>query len=125
MDDMQIKRSVVMVIQLARPSRRAPSTSPHCPVRERPYSEAKQDYEKQLIELTDWISRARHYAQAIGMAALPISSATLNSKRLVRSYAAKLPVPDFRRSRARHPQCRRILRQTKMKMILAGWRRGL
>src|SRR5205823_2128749 len=34
--------------------------------KEKPYSDAKQEYDKQLNELTDLIDRARHYAQAIG-----------------------------------------------------------
>src|SRR4029077_6576517 len=33
--------------------------------KEKPYSEAKTEYDKQVNELTDWISRARHYAQAM------------------------------------------------------------
>src|SRR5256885_14698178 len=33
--------------------------------KEKPYSEAKQEYDKQVNEITDWIERARHYAQAM------------------------------------------------------------
>ncbi|MGA8103520.1 MAG: hypothetical protein WB869_15275, partial [Candidatus Acidiferrales bacterium] len=31
----------------------------------KPYSEAKEGYDKQLNELSDWLDRARHYAQAV------------------------------------------------------------
>src|SRR5207302_8014285 len=34
--------------------------------KEKPYADAKQEYEKQVTELTEWVERGRHYAQAIG-----------------------------------------------------------
>jgi len=33
--------------------------------KEKPFSEAKQEYEKRVNEITDWLERARHYAQAL------------------------------------------------------------
>lgn len=33
--------------------------------KEKPFTEAKQEYEKQVNELTDWLVRARHYSQAM------------------------------------------------------------
>ena len=33
--------------------------------KEKPYSEAKQEYEKRVNEITDWLDRARHYSQAL------------------------------------------------------------
>jgi imidazolonepropionase-like amidohydrolase len=33
--------------------------------KEKPYTEAKQEYDKQVSELTEWLERARHYAQAM------------------------------------------------------------
>jgi imidazolonepropionase-like amidohydrolase len=65
MDEMQIKRSVAMVLNW-------PKIETHTfdlatfTRKEKPYTEAKQEYERQVNELTDWIDRARHYAQAIG-----------------------------------------------------------
>src|SRR5438105_10219200 len=65
MDDMQINRSVAMLLNWpqiqTRPFDLATFTR-----KEKPYGDAKQEYDKQLNELTDLIDRARHYAQAIG-----------------------------------------------------------
>jgi len=33
--------------------------------KEKPYSDAKQEYDKQVNEITDWLERARHYAQVM------------------------------------------------------------
>ena len=33
--------------------------------KEKPYSDAKQEYDKQVNEITDWLERARHYAQVV------------------------------------------------------------
>ena len=33
--------------------------------KEKPFSEAKQEYDKQVNEITDWVERARHYAQVM------------------------------------------------------------
>ena len=65
MDEMQIKRSVAMVLNW-------PEIETHTfdfatfSRKDKPYTDAKQEYEKQVNELTEWIGRARHYAQAAG-----------------------------------------------------------
>lgn len=61
-DGMLIKKSVAMVLNWPQIETQtldffAPST------KEKPFSEAKQEYEKQVNELSDWLERARHYAQ--------------------------------------------------------------
>src|SRR5438132_3542511 len=33
--------------------------------KEKSYTEAKQEYDRQVNEITDWLERARHYPQAI------------------------------------------------------------
>lgn len=65
MNDMQLKRSVAMVLNWPTIQTRTFDFATFSR-KERPYPEAKQEYEKQVNELTDWIERARHYAQAIG-----------------------------------------------------------
>ena len=62
---MQIKRSVAMVLNWPEIQTRTFDFATFSR-KEKPYADAKQEYEKQVNELTDWIDRARHYAQAIG-----------------------------------------------------------
>ena len=65
MEDMQIKRSVAMVLNWPQIQTRTFDFATFSR-KEKPYADAKLEYEKQVSELTDWIERARHYAQAIG-----------------------------------------------------------
>ena len=65
MDDMQIKRSVAMVLNFPQIQTRTFDFATFSR-KEKPYADAKQEYEKQMTELTEWIERGRHYAQAIG-----------------------------------------------------------
>jgi imidazolonepropionase-like amidohydrolase len=64
-NEMLIKRSVAMV--LTWPTIQTASFDVATFSRkDKPFTEAKQDYEKQVNELTDYLDRARHYAQAMG-----------------------------------------------------------
>src|SRR5260370_20466474 len=65
MEDMQIKRSVAMVLNWPQIQTRTFDFATFTR-KEKPYADAKQEYDKQVNELTDWMDRARHYAQAIG-----------------------------------------------------------
>src|SRR6202795_31560 len=64
-NDMLIKKSVAMVISWPVIETRTFDFATFSR-KEKPFTEAKQDYEKQVNELTDYIERARHYAQAMG-----------------------------------------------------------
>jgi imidazolonepropionase-like amidohydrolase len=88
--------------------------------KERPYSEAKQDYEKQLDELTDWISRARHYAQAIGHGGPSDFERDVKLEALAPIVRGQLPVLVFA-DRARDIRgAVEFCDKQKLKMILAG-----
>jgi len=66
-DDMQLKRSVAMVVNCPEIQTKKRFDFATFSRKEKPYPEAKQEYDKQVTELTDWIGeRARHYAQAMG-----------------------------------------------------------
>jgi imidazolonepropionase-like amidohydrolase len=64
-DEMQLKRSVAMVLNWPEIQTRTFDFATFSR-KEKPYADAKQEYDKQVNELTDYIDRARHYAQAIG-----------------------------------------------------------
>ncbi len=65
MDEMQLKRSIAMVLNWPQIETRTFDFATF-QRKEKPYADAKEEYEKQVNELTEWIDRARHYAQAIG-----------------------------------------------------------
>lgn len=63
-DDMLIKKSAAMVLNWPE-IETASFDFTTFSRKEKPFSEAKQEYDKQVGELTEWIERARHYAQAM------------------------------------------------------------
>jgi imidazolonepropionase-like amidohydrolase len=65
MDEMQLKRNVAMALNWPEIQTRTFDFATFSR-KEKPYADAKQEYDKQVNELTDYIDRARHYAQAIG-----------------------------------------------------------
>jgi len=119
MDDMQIKRSVVMVINFPTIQTRSFDFTTFSR-KERPYAEAKQEYEKQLNELTDWIDRARHYAQAIGHGGPSDFERDVKLEALAPVVRGQLPVLVFA-DRARDIRnAIEFCDKQKLKMILAG-----
>jgi imidazolonepropionase-like amidohydrolase len=63
-DDLMIKKSVAMSINWPSFETRTFDFVTFT-IRERPFSEVKQAYEKRINELTEWLDRTRHYAQAM------------------------------------------------------------
>jgi imidazolonepropionase-like amidohydrolase len=63
--------------------------------KEKPYSEAKQEYEKQVNELTDWLERARHYAQAMEKGSAAKYDRDVKLEALVPVVRGELPVLMF------------------------------
>jgi imidazolonepropionase-like amidohydrolase len=119
MDDMQIKRSVAMVINFPTIVTRSFDLAT-LSRKERPYAEAKQEYEKNLNELTDWIERARHYAQAIGHGGPSDFERDVKLEALAPVVRGQLPVLVFA-DRARDIRnAVEFCDKQKLKMILAG-----
>jgi len=119
MDDMQIKRSVAMVINFPTIVTRSFDLAT-LSRKERPYTEAKQEYEKNLNELTDWIERARHYAQAIGHGGPSDFERDVKLEALAPVVRGQLPVLVFA-DRARDIRnAVEFCDKQKLKMILAG-----
>jgi imidazolonepropionase-like amidohydrolase len=86
----------------------------------KPFAEAKEDYEKRVAELTDWLDRARHYAQAMGHGAPTEYSRDMKLEALVPVVRGQLPVLVFA-DRARDIRnAVEYCEKQKLKMILAG-----
>ena len=118
-NDMLIKKSVAMVIDwptidsetfdLATFTRKP-----------RAYADAKQEYDKQVDELSDWLDNARHYAVAWGHGAPAEYQRDLKLEALVPVIRGELPVLVFA-SRVREiREAVEFCDKQKIKMILAG-----
>jgi imidazolonepropionase-like amidohydrolase len=63
-DEMLIKKSAAMVLNWPQIETRTFDFATFTR-KEKPYSDAKQEYDKQVNEITGWLERARHYSQVM------------------------------------------------------------
>jgi imidazolonepropionase-like amidohydrolase len=117
--DMLIKKSVAMVLNWPRIETESFDFSTFTR-KQKPYPEARQEYEKNVTELTEWIERARHYAIAIGHGGPADFQRDLKLEALVPVTRGELPVLVFA-DRARDIRnAVEFCDKQKLKMILAG-----
>ncbi len=118
-NEMLIKRSVAMVISWPAIETRTFDFATFSR-REKPFAEAKQEYEKQVNELTDYLDRARHYAQAMGHGGPADYKRDLKLEALAPVIRGQLPALVFA-DRARDIRnAVEFCDKQKLKMILAG-----
>ncbi len=91
MDDMQIQRSVAMVVNWPSIQTRSFDFSTFS-FKEKSYEDAKKEYDKSVNELSDWLARARHYAQAKEKGSPALFERDLKLESLVPVVQGKLPV---------------------------------
>ena len=119
MDDMQIKRSAAMVINwpviVTRSFDFATFTR-----KDKPYTEAKQEYERQVNQLTDVLDSARHYAQAMGHGGPSDFERDVKLEALVPVVRGQLPVLVFADRAHDIRNAVEYCEKQKLKMILAG-----
>ena len=118
-NDMLIKRSVAMVISWPDIETRSFDFTTFS-IKNKPFTEAKQDYEKQVNELADYLDRARHYAQAMGHGGPADYQRDLKLEAMAPVIRGQLPVLVFA-DRARDIRnAIEFCDKQKLKMILAG-----
>jgi imidazolonepropionase-like amidohydrolase len=118
-NEMLIKRSVAMIISWPTIETRTFDFATFSR-KEKPFTEAKQEYEKQVNELTDYLGRARHYAQAMGHGGPADYQRDLKLEALAPVIRGQLPVLVFA-DRARDIRnAVEFCDKQKLKMILAG-----
>ncbi len=88
--------------------------------KEKPYSEAKQEYDKQVNELTDWLERARHYSQVMEKSSPAKYDRDLKLEALVPVVRGKLPVLVFADRSREIRNAVEFCDKQKLRMILAG-----
>jgi imidazolonepropionase-like amidohydrolase len=118
-NDMLIKKSVAMVISWPAIETRTFDFATFSR-KEKPFTEAKQDYEKQVNELTDYLDRARHYAQAMGHGGPSDFQRDLKLEALAPVVRGQLPVLVFANRVRDIRNAVEFCDKQKLKMILAG-----
>ena len=91
MDEMQINRSVAMVINWPSIQTRSFDFATFS-IKEKPYADVKREYDKSVNALGDWMDRARHYAQAKEKGSPALYERDLKLEALVPVVQRKLPV---------------------------------
>jgi imidazolonepropionase-like amidohydrolase len=118
-NDMLIKKSVAMVISWPVIETRTFDFATFSR-KEKPFTEAKKDYEKQVNELTDYLDRARHYAQAMGHGGPSDFQRDLKLEALAPVVRGQLPVLVFANRVRDIRNAVEFCDKQKLKMILAG-----
>lgn len=118
-NEMLIKKSAAMVINWPTIETRSFDFTTFS-VKEKPYTEAKQEYDKHVDELADWLARARHYAQALGHAGPADYEADVRLASLAPVVRGQLPVLVFADEAREIRHAVEFCDQQKLKMILAG-----
>lgn len=91
MDEMQVNRSVAMVINWPSIQTRTFDFASFS-IKEKPYADVKKEYDKSVNTLGDWMDRARHYAQAKEKGSPALYERDLKLESLVPVVEGKLPV---------------------------------
>jgi imidazolonepropionase-like amidohydrolase len=91
MDEMQINRSVAMVINWPSIQTRTFDFATFS-IKEKPYADVKKEYDKSVNSLGDWMDRARHYAQAKEKGSPALYERDLKLEALVPVVQGKMPV---------------------------------
>jgi imidazolonepropionase-like amidohydrolase len=117
--DMLLKKSVAMVLNWPQIETQTFDFATFS-VKQKPYSEAKQEYQKSVDELTDWLERARHYAQAVEKGSTAHYERDVKLEALVPVVRGELPVLVFANRARDIRNAVEYCEQQKLKMILAG-----
>ena len=118
-DEMLIKKSAAMVLNFPE-IQTQPFDFATFSRREKPFTEAKQEYDRQVNELTDWMDRARHYAQAMEKGSVSKYDRDLKLEALAPVVRGELPVLVFANRSRDIRNAVEFCDKQKLKMILAG-----
>ena len=118
-DEMLIKKSAAMVLNWPEIETRTFDFATFSR-KEKPYSEAKQEYDKQVNEITDWIERARHYAQAMEKGSVARYDRDLKLEALVPVVRGEQPLLVFADRSREIRNAVEFCDKQRLRMILAG-----
>ncbi len=118
-DEMLLKRSAAMVLNWPEIETRTFDFATFTR-KEKPYPEAKQEYDKQVNELTGWIERARHYSQVMEKGSPAKYDRDLKLEALVPVVRRELPLLVFADHAREIRSAVEFCDKQNLKMILAG-----
>ena len=118
-DEMLLKKSAAMVVNWPQIETRTFDFATFSR-KEKPYSEAKQEYDKQVNEITDWLERARHYAQVMEKSSSAKYDRDLKLEALVPVVRGELPMLIFADRVREIRSAIEFCDKQKLRMILAG-----
>jgi imidazolonepropionase-like amidohydrolase len=118
-DEMLIKKSAAMVLNWPQIQTETFDFATFSR-KEKPYSEAKQEYDRQVNELTDWLDRSRHYAQAMEKGSVSKYDRDLKLEALAPVIRGELPVLVFANRERDIRNAVEFCDKQRLKMILAG-----
>jgi imidazolonepropionase-like amidohydrolase len=118
-DEMLIKKSAAMVLNWPAIETQTFDFSTFSR-KEKPYTEAKQEYDKQVNELTDWVERARHYSQAMEKGSGARYDRDLKLEALAPVIRGELPFLVFADRSREIRNAVEFCDKQNLKMILAG-----
>lgn len=119
MADMEIRRSVAMVLNWPSIETRSFDFSTFS-FKNKPFKEAKEEYDKKVNELSDLLDRARHYAQAVEKGSPQSFARDLKLEALVPVVEGKLPVFVVAEKARDIRNAVEFCGKRNLKMILAG-----
>jgi imidazolonepropionase-like amidohydrolase len=118
-EEMLIRRSVAMVVNWPTLQTRSFDITTFS-VRERPFTEVKQEYDRRIFELTDMLDRARHYAQAMQKGSSQNYDRDLRLEALVPVVQGKLPVLVVANQKHAIRDAVEFCAKQKLRMVLGG-----
>lgn len=118
-DEMLIKKSAAMVLNWPEIETRTFDFATFSR-KEKPFTEAKQEYDKQVNELTDWLERARHYAQVMEKSSPAKYDRDLKLEALVPVVRGELPLLVFADRSREITNAVEFCDKQRLRMILAG-----
>ena len=118
-DEMLIKKSAAMVIRWPEIETQTFDFATFSR-KEKPYTEAKQEYDKQVNEITDWLERAHHYTQAMEKGSPAKYDRDLKLEALAPVVRRELPVLVFADRAREIRNAVEFCDKQELRMILAG-----
>jgi imidazolonepropionase-like amidohydrolase len=118
-DEMLIKKSAAMVLNWPQIETQTFDFATFSR-KEKPYADAKQEYDKQVTEITDWVERARHYAQVMDKSSAAKYDRDLKLEALAPVVRGELPVLVFANRAREIRNAVEFCDKHQLRMILAG-----
>jgi imidazolonepropionase-like amidohydrolase len=123
-EEMAVRKSVGMALSLPRLSARREFDPETLSIRQRPYSEAKRDYDARVRELAELLDQARHYLQAKEAYAkdssLPALRFDEKLEALIPVVRGEMPVLVFASGRTDIKNAVEFAEKQKLKIVIMG-----